>query len=556
MSLPDTWVAGRLGDVLDRVEAKVDPQTSSTLSHFYVGLEHIESHTGRLLRAAEDVTEGAEILSIKTAFKEGDILYGKLRPNLNKVYLAEQDGICSTDIWALRASSEVLPEFALYYLRSPAVHVRVSQLATGANLPRLPADSFDRIPIPLPTLPEQQRIVDVLRQAEALAGSQQSRDRQLDSMIKAYLDHLVLAVDASEWVQLSDLVETRYGTSVSADAAVDSGTPVLRIPNVMGGEVDTSDMKYVGLSSIELGRLHLTRADVLIVRSNGNPDYVGRSAPITKDIEETGMVYASYLIRLRTDTDRLLPEYLSSFLNSAFGRAAMRNAIRTTAGQSNLSGENLAKVRIPLPAISEQEEFAAFWQEVRRLRQIMSRSERLAKRLRVELTVFALSGELTDEWRKAHQQEISGASAERDKTLRGRGTKSPVHTVIFAPPERQPMEGRTARDAVMNDLSNFQGFVFDALREWKGTLLADEAIVLDEFCRSWPIEHEQHIHDRVRRSLEQLAGLGLIAKVTLPNNRGDFVSGYRSLRPEEETRSRDIAHLQQLLRAALDETGS
>jgi type I restriction enzyme S subunit len=158
-------------------------------------------------------------------------------------------------------------------------------------------------------------------------------------MIKSALDRLVLARDKSEWVQLGRFVETRYGTSISADATADSGVAVLRIPNVMGGEVDTGDLKYVNLTQAELKRLSLTSSDVLIVRSNGNPDYVGRSALITADVAKSDMVYASYLIRLRTDITRLLPEYLSAFLNSAYGRAAMRNAIRTTAGQSNLNGE-------------------------------------------------------------------------------------------------------------------------------------------------------------------------------------------------------------------------
>ena len=168
MNWPEGWARVRLSDVLHRVEQKIDPQATGALSHFYVGLEDIESDTGRLSHDHERVTEDAEILSIKTVFAAGDILYGKLRPNLNKVYVAQRDGICSTDIWALRASSILLPEFGGYYLRSPLVRGLATQMATGANLPRISADSFDRIPILLPTLPEQQRIVDLFRQLDSL----------------------------------------------------------------------------------------------------------------------------------------------------------------------------------------------------------------------------------------------------------------------------------------------------------------------------------------------------------------------------------------------------
>lgn len=553
MSLPGNWLKTRLGEKLSRVDTKIDPQNSSVQTHFYIGLEHIESHTGRLLRDVDDVTEGADILSIKTVFRKGDILYGKLRPNLNKVHLAEQDGICSTDIWALRASGELIPEFALHYLRSPAVYARATQLAVGGNLPRLSADSFDRIPFLLPTLPEQQCIVEVLRQAETVANQQQPRRQQLDLMIKAYLDRLVLAIDESEWTQLSDLVETRYGTSVSADAEADSGTPVLRIPNVAGGEVDTTDMKYVELSDAERDRLRLTKADVLIVRSNGNPDYVGRSAPITEDVEQDGMVYASYLIRLRANTDRLLPEYLSAFLNSAFGRAAMRNAIRTTAGQSNLSGGNLTKIRIPLPTITQQKKFAAFWHEVRLLRRLISQSEQLAKQVQAELTIFALSGELTAKWREEHQQEIVAATIERDKTLREHGTKLSASFTEIAPRERPTSFSRPARHWLVNELSEFQFEVWSMLRyEWRGSVVVDDPSVFDDFCTNpqiaWRIEHFKDSPNRIRRTLEQLAALGLIAKVSLPKEDSltkqmEYLIAYRPLREDENTGSADVAYL-------------
>jgi type I restriction enzyme, S subunit len=84
VNLSESWVEVRLGQVLERIAAKINPQSTVATSHFYIGLEHIESHSGRLLLDPQEVTEGADILSIKTAFQKGDILYGKLRPNLNK----------------------------------------------------------------------------------------------------------------------------------------------------------------------------------------------------------------------------------------------------------------------------------------------------------------------------------------------------------------------------------------------------------------------------------------------------------------------------------------
>jgi type I restriction enzyme S subunit len=281
MSLPETWVEARLGDVLARVDTKVDPQTSQINSHFYVGLEHIESHTGRLLRDAEEVTDGGDILSIKTSFNAGDILYGKLRPNLNKVHLASQDGICSTDIWALRTSEDLIPEFALRYLRSPAIYVRAAQLAAGANLPRLSADVFDRLPIPLPTLPEQQRIVEVLRQAETVVKAKKSISDQVDHLIRtAYWEYFggwFTADGLIDPVRISDYVaESQYGVS---EAMGETGTyAVLRMNSMTtSGWLDLSDLKYASLSKKDIESTELRDGDLLFNRTNSK-ELVGKCA--------------------------------------------------------------------------------------------------------------------------------------------------------------------------------------------------------------------------------------------------------------------------------------
>lgn len=562
MRLPDTWIEARLGEVLTRVETKVDPQTSLVASHYYVGLEHIEAHTGRILRNPVDVTHASDILSIKTAFGAGDILYGKLRPNLNKVHLAVQEGICSTDIWALRPSASLLPDYAAYFLRSPAVYVRATQLATGASLPRLAAGAFDRMTLALPTLPEQQRIVDVLRQAEASAQVRSSRNALLDDVIKVALDGLVLGSDEAQWERLGSLVETRYGTSVSADATTKTGVPVLRIPNVMGGQVDLDDMKYVELTNAELDRLSLTTTDVLIVRSNGNPDYVGRSAPITEDVCQSLIVYASYLIRLRTNTSRLLPEYLSAFLNSAYGRAAMRNAIRTTAGQSNLSGENLVKVRLPVPALAEQEQFRRLWLQVKEIRGLIDRSEAEAKELLSALSIQALSGRLTAEWRERHSTEIAEAAGIREEILRRHGAKITLSAKAVAPPTAQAvLTENPARRWLLSELSEFQRQVlaaFTAHCEVTGEpLLVEDPDVFIRFCDdAMVIERLQTFGrshgNRIRRSLSQLAALGLIAKITLPKDdpetgAREYLKAFRLLRSDEFTRMADVQNLRKAL---------
>lgn len=567
MKLPETWVQARLTDVCElnpRLLADQRPEDDTTVT--FVPMSAVDEHRGVIDKA--EIRMFAEVAKGYTSFRDHDVLFAKVTPCMEngKAAIARNLsnglGFGSTEFHVLRSNNVVLPEYIFSFIRQKAFRERAASAFVGTGgLQRVPPDFLSRVKIPLPPLPEQQRIVDVLQQAEA-AYDCQSRRQHLDLMIKSALDRLVLARDKSEWVQLGCFIETRYGTSVSADATADSGVAVLRIPNVMGGEVDTDNLKYVNLTQTELKRLSLTSSDVLIVRSNGNPDYVGRSAPITADVAKSDMVYASYLIRLRTDMTRLLPEYLSAFLNSAYGRAAMRNVIRTTAGQSNLSGENLTKVMLPVPSIEEQARFRDVWLQVRELRRLIAKSENIAAELRDVLNIASMSGELTANWRGNHTDEIAEASRARDTLLRERGTKITLSTnVVVTSSVQIDSITRPDRHWLLSELSEFQRRVLTAFTEYcqesGQPLLVEDPEVFARFCDDATVTERlqafgQSHGNRIRRTLSQLSSLGLIAKITLPKHdlesgELDYLKAFRPLRPDEFTRLTDVQALRKAL---------
>lgn len=576
MRIPETWAEVRLTDVCElnpRLLAEERP--ADDLRVTFVPMSAVSESAGEIDRP-EERTFG-EVAKGYTSFRERDVLFAKVTPCMEngKAAVARQlqngMGFGSTEFHVLRPTPAILPEFVFSFIRQQAFRDRAASAFIGTGgLQRVPPEFLGRVKLPLPTLPEQQRIVDVLQQAEALSQVNERRGH-LDQVIKAALDQLVLDRDEGEWVQLGPLVDTRYGTSVSADATEATGVPVLRIPNVMGGEVDTTDMKYVELTQAELGRLSLTAADVLIVRSNGNPEYVGRSAPITEDVCQSMIVYASYLIRLRTDGVRLLPEYLSAFLNSAYGRAAMRNAIRTTAGQSNLSGENLAKVRLPVPDIEAQKRFRRLWLQVREIRRLVRQSEDAATALRSALSISALSGDLTAHWRESHAAELAQAALARDELLRERGAKITLSAHIAATTSVQAdLTVRPARHWLLGELSDFQRDLLAALTAYcEGSgepLLAEDPDVFARFCDDASVAERLQSFgssqgNRIRRTLSQLAALGLIAKVTLPkvdteSGELDYLKAFRPLRDDEYTRLADLQALRKSMAPDTEEEAS
>lgn len=222
------------------------------------------------------------------------------------------------------------------------------------------------IPFPVdkngnPDLAEQKRIVATLEEAESLKKKRVEADQKMNELVPALF--VKMFGDLSRWPHKKlgeGLAEFRYGTSVKCDYKI-LGLPVLRIPNILGGKINLHDLKYCKLDESEVKKLLLNNGDTLFVRTNGNPDYVGRCAVF--DLNEK-YLFASYLIRARFDQKVVNPLFLATFLRTGTGRNTMLPAIRTTAGQSNINIEGLKSVTIPLPSIDLQNKFAETVKEI------------------------------------------------------------------------------------------------------------------------------------------------------------------------------------------------
>lgn len=129
----------------------------------YLGLENIESWTGRIIEAeakAEDPTEGDAGLA--SVFKKGDVLFGKLRPYLAKACHAPRDGVCSTELLVMRPADYLHPKFLLYSLLTPDFVGTVDASTFGAKMPRANWDFIGSLEIRLPPIEAQSIIADYL----------------------------------------------------------------------------------------------------------------------------------------------------------------------------------------------------------------------------------------------------------------------------------------------------------------------------------------------------------------------------------------------------------
>jgi len=152
----------------------------------YVGLENIESG-GRFV-GVRPIAAG-ELLSSKFTFTPRHLLYGKLRPYLAKIARPDFEGICSTDILPVLPGPELDRGYLAWLLLSPQMLAQASSRATGANLPRLSPRALAELRIPLPPLPEQRRIAEILDKADALRAKRRAALAQLDTLTQSiFLD--------------------------------------------------------------------------------------------------------------------------------------------------------------------------------------------------------------------------------------------------------------------------------------------------------------------------------------------------------------------------------
>ncbi len=169
ISANEMWKTVTVGDLFEVVTDTVNP-ANETGTVSYIGLENIESGTGKIIGKSEcDINT---IKSTKRVFKNTDILFGKLRPALNKVAFPNKNGVCSTDIIVLRSKSkDTLPEFYSILLRDSEFNKQVLNGVSGGQLPRVDVSYLLSLPIYKVPLAEQREVLNKIRTEKELIES-------------------------------------------------------------------------------------------------------------------------------------------------------------------------------------------------------------------------------------------------------------------------------------------------------------------------------------------------------------------------------------------------
>lgn len=300
------------------------------------------------------------------------------------------------DMKAVAARPDIDPRWIAWGLRAYERDLLRDTRKSGTTVASIEWPRFLSFGIPIPSLDEQRRIVqlleDHLSRLDAAIGSIDVSLHRLDVLRRL----LVKEVATGEVVTLKQLaVHSGYGTSVKCEVG-GAGPAVVRIPNLVGGRIDLSDEKRAVDASADLSNVMLAPGDVLIIRTNGSKDLIGRSGVVQDGVNAA---FASYLIRYQVDTSRLRPEWLHAMLGSPALRAEIERLAASSAGQHNLSLGKLDGLQIPTPSLGRQDaglaRLAELDEHAGALRKALVAALRREESLRRSLLAAAFSGDLS-----------------------------------------------------------------------------------------------------------------------------------------------------------------
>lgn len=257
---------------------------------------------------------------------------------------------------------------------------------------------LDELEIPFPSIQVQKKISLIIDKADELRKNDRKlfikHDELLQSIFHDLFGDPVRNEKKWETKNLGELCnDFKYGTNQkSFELQADGAIPIIRIPNVLNSAVNYDDLKYSIISEKEYKEIKLEKGDLLFVRTNGNPAYIGRCAVFN---DSTIAGYASYLIRTRVkDKTIVLPEFLQTTITFKTYRSLVLKKATTTAGNYNINTVALKSLPICLPPIALQNKFLAISQNINKQKQQVREQMEQSENLFQSLLQRAFKGEL------------------------------------------------------------------------------------------------------------------------------------------------------------------
>ena len=357
--VPENWVWVELGSAVS-LSNKKSNQFSSDVK--YIGLEHIEKDCGIVSNGS-----ASDVKSSKNVFCAGDILYGKLRPYLNKHGIATFDGICSTDILVFNPTQQCDIHLVNYFLDLDGFIEYAVTNSKGINLPRVSPGVVLSAPLPLPPLPEQRRIVKridnlfaKLGHAKELAQSalDSFEDRKAAVLHKAFTGELTakwrkgngVGLESWENVPIEQIGKVKGGKRLPKGNSLvneNTGFPYIKAGDLKQGTVLLDKLQYLTPEVQTVIKDYIVRRGDVYITIVGA--CIGDVGIIPNALDGANLTENAAKITELTCNSR----YLGICMGSNIVQSQIKDKI-ASATLGKLSLQNIRSLSIPLPSLPEQ----------------------------------------------------------------------------------------------------------------------------------------------------------------------------------------------------------
>ena len=391
--LPGGWTSGPLSDFVTPRGEKAAPADFPELP--FIGMDHVEPHTTRIVGSVPS----GQMKSRASRFYEDDVLYGRLRPYLNKVAQPRFDGLASGEFIVFEGNELIDAGFLRYRLQARDFVNFASHLNEG-DRPRVNFAQIGTFEVLVPPREEQRRIVERIehlfdeidRGAENLRDGKRAIEPYRQSLLKSAFEgrltadwraanpdktestDTLLACARKQQPDCLDAEPSAYGgipsqwlsLSLSSLGQVGGGltknqkrhdlplrTKYLRVANVYANRLVLDDVREIGVTAPELEKTRLEHGDLLFVEGNGSIKQIGRVAVWNDSIPN--MTHQNHLIRFRSN-GLLSPRFALYFMMSPVGRRSIVAQASSTSGLHTLSISKVEALPVPICSPAEQAE--------------------------------------------------------------------------------------------------------------------------------------------------------------------------------------------------------
>jgi type I restriction enzyme S subunit len=380
-----------LGDLVLSTEQR-DPRKNPTEEFSYVDIAGVDNMAKAIVETKRIV--GADAPSrARKVIRTGDVIVSTVRPNLNAVALVPSsldNQICSTGFSVLRPSAKVTSGYLFAFARSSSFIGNLVARTTGANYPAVSDGEVKDVPVPMPPVAEQERIVKLLDEAEELRKLRAQADHRTAALLPALFHEMFDDGQSFPTKPLVGLVDASRGISygvVQRGNHFARGVPLLRISDFGGNVVDPHDLVSVDPRISAQYRRTVLLGGELVVSIRGT---VGRIAVVPAEAKGWNVAREVAVIPLLPKVSR---PFLYAYMLSSFAQNFIMNEVRGIA-QRGINLADLRRLPVPIPPSPLLEEFAQRVTEIHELEASQAASRQRLANFFQSLLHRAFNGEL------------------------------------------------------------------------------------------------------------------------------------------------------------------